>query len=83
MSKKSGQSALPPLSPASRAEADRQADRLNRLVTTAWAADYLCVSQDTIRREAARGHLPVYRVSERNIRFKLKDVEALAKALAS
>jgi excisionase family DNA binding protein len=79
MSKKSALSAnLPSLTEATQAELDR----LNRFVTTKWVVDYLEISEDTVKREVARGHLPAYRVGSRNIRFKLRDVEALAQRFA-
>ena len=72
-------STLPPLAEAKQAEADR----LNRFVPIKWVADYLCISEDTIRREIARGNLPVWRVGQRAVRFRLGDVEALAQRLGS
>ncbi len=54
---------------------------MNEYVTPQVAAEYLSVSPRTLRDWVADGRLPGYRLGGRLLRFKLSDLDALARRI--
>lgn len=57
--------------------ATRPAVSTRKLIPMAEAADYLCISDRTIRRYISAGILKAYRVGPRLIKVDLADIEAI------
>lgn len=46
-------------------------------VSLGWAAEYLSVDVQTVRRLVKRGELPAYRLGSKTVRVRLSDVDAI------